>query len=97
MMMMMSFYQVSFEARDVNPFLICSICTGYFREPHTIIECLHTCKLSFALRNALRLFDVLRIRIILIIVIIFDYLISSPPGVKWMDILTRRFVMCCSL
>ena len=29
---------------DLNKHFICSICSGYFRDAHTISECLHTCK-----------------------------------------------------
>ena len=36
---------VTFAVESVNPYLVCSICFGYFREPFTITECLHTsCK-----------------------------------------------------
>ncbi|CAM9855348.1 unnamed protein product, partial [Chrysoparadoxa australica] len=31
--------------RDLNPFLTCSLCKGYLRDPHTVTECVHTfCK-----------------------------------------------------
>lgn len=36
---------VTLSLLDVNPMLVCSICDGYFRDAHTIVECLHTyCK-----------------------------------------------------
>ena len=28
---------------DINPFFICKLCNGYFRDPYTAKECLHTC------------------------------------------------------
>mmetsp|Transcript_11253 Transcript_11253/g.17076 ORF Transcript_11253/g.17076 Transcript_11253/m.17076 type:complete len:270 (-) Transcript_11253:84-893(-) len=35
----------SFSIPSINSHLICSLCNGYYREPHTIPECLHTyCK-----------------------------------------------------
>ena len=31
--------------RELNQFLVCPLCKGYFREPYTVTECLHTfCK-----------------------------------------------------
>ena len=30
--------------RDLNPHVVCSLCTGYFVDATTITECLHTCK-----------------------------------------------------
>ncbi len=36
--------QVSFPTSNVNANLTCTLCAGYFREPHTIKECLHTCE-----------------------------------------------------
>eukprot|EP01112_Ceratiomyxa_fruticulosa_P004178 TRINITY_DN1457_c0_g2_i1.p1 TRINITY_DN1457_c0_g2~~TRINITY_DN1457_c0_g2_i1.p1 ORF type:complete len:375 (-),score=101.38 TRINITY_DN1457_c0_g2_i1:120-1151(-) len=36
---------ITFQTRILNQYLVCSICMGYFRDPHTIKECLHTfCK-----------------------------------------------------
>jgi len=36
---------ITFKTRILNQYLVCSICMGYFRDPHTIKECLHTfCK-----------------------------------------------------
>jgi E3 ubiquitin-protein ligase DRIP len=31
-----------FPVRDLNVYLGCKICHGYFREAHTLTECLHT-------------------------------------------------------
>jgi len=39
------FRSVTFRARDMNAHLVCRLCDGYFRDAHTITECLHTfCK-----------------------------------------------------
>uniref|UniRef100_A0A7S3K0S2 RING-type domain-containing protein n=1 Tax=Aureoumbra lagunensis TaxID=44058 RepID=A0A7S3K0S2_9STRA len=39
------FKMISFRAADVNAHLVCRLCEGYFRDAHTITECLHTfCK-----------------------------------------------------
>ena len=36
---------VNFAIEGINPYIICKLCGGYFREPFTITECLHTyCK-----------------------------------------------------
>jgi len=36
---------ISFPTKIVNQYLVCPLCMGYFKEAHTIIECLHTfCK-----------------------------------------------------
>lgn len=35
--------QVYVVLERVNPFLVCHICDGYFREAYTIQECLHSC------------------------------------------------------
>jgi hypothetical protein len=36
---------VRLKLDDLNPHLVCRICSGYFRGAHTITECLHTfCK-----------------------------------------------------
>ncbi|KAH9194223.1 hypothetical protein AeNC1_003802 [Aphanomyces euteiches] len=33
------------DTKDVNPHFICTLCHGYFRQPYTIRECIHTfCK-----------------------------------------------------
>lgn len=36
------FSEVSFQASEVNCHLVCMLCDGYFRNAHTITECLHT-------------------------------------------------------
>jgi len=37
--------KLTLQVRNVNNLLRCRLCDGYFREPYTIIECLHTfCK-----------------------------------------------------
>lgn len=36
---------------DLNPHLMCRICSGYFRDAHTITECLHTFCKSCLLRH----------------------------------------------
>ena len=35
--------QVTFPIRSVNSYLSCLICQGYFRDAHTVMDCLHTC------------------------------------------------------
>ncbi|PRP77246.1 putative Locus-specific chromosome binding protein [Planoprotostelium fungivorum] len=36
---------IKFETRILNEFLVCSLCMGYIKDAHTIVECLHTfCK-----------------------------------------------------
>lgn len=32
--------------KDLNPFITCNLCKGYLIDATTIIECLHSCKLS---------------------------------------------------
>lgn len=32
----------SFKIADVNPHLVCALCGGYFRDCHTLTECLHS-------------------------------------------------------
>jgi hypothetical protein len=32
---------------ELNPFLSCTLCNGYFRDAHTTVECLHTCKRGY--------------------------------------------------
>ena len=34
--------RTSFKIADVNPHLVCALCGGYFRDCHTITECLHS-------------------------------------------------------
>ena len=37
--------QRKFFVKDLNTHLVCSLCDGYFREAHTVPDCLHTfCK-----------------------------------------------------
>ena len=48
---------IDFPLGRVQTHLICSICKGYFRDPYTIVECLHTfCKscLFFGFQNGFR-------------------------------------------
>ncbi|KAL7549025.1 hypothetical protein ACHAWF_012291 [Thalassiosira exigua] len=33
---------IDFPLSNVRPHLICSLCKGYFRDPHTVADCLHT-------------------------------------------------------
>ena len=33
---------IQFSLKDLNSYLTCSLCRGYFREAHTIPECMHT-------------------------------------------------------
>jgi len=36
---------ITFKTRILNQYLLCSLCMGYFKDAHTIMECLHTfCK-----------------------------------------------------
>ncbi|CCI44700.1 unnamed protein product [Albugo candida] len=35
---------VSFRYKDINSHFICTLCNGYFRDAHTIKECLHMCE-----------------------------------------------------
>ena len=37
-------YELKITVADLNKHFTCSICNGYFRDAHTISECLHTCK-----------------------------------------------------
>jgi hypothetical protein len=34
---------IDVTVRDLNPYLTCKLCNGYFRDAHTTTECLHTC------------------------------------------------------
>ncbi|KAI9922596.1 hypothetical protein PsorP6_001855 [Peronosclerospora sorghi] len=34
---------VTLRMADINDFFICKLCKGYFRDPYTAKECLHTC------------------------------------------------------
>ena len=36
--------ELKITVTDLNCHFTCSICNGYFRDAHTISECLHTCK-----------------------------------------------------
>lgn len=48
---------VKFCIPTINPHLVCPLCNGYFRDPYTITECLHTfCKscLFFAFQTGFR-------------------------------------------
>lgn len=33
--------------KKVNPQIVCYLCQGYYIDPTTIVECLHTCKYIF--------------------------------------------------
>merc|ERR1719491_558134 len=33
---------LDFPAKNLQAHLICSLCGGYFREPYTVVDCLHT-------------------------------------------------------
>ena len=33
------------KIKDINPHIICVLCSGYYIDPVTITECLHSCKL----------------------------------------------------
>ncbi len=35
---------VELRVANMNPFLTCTVCGGYFRDAHTTVECLHTCE-----------------------------------------------------
>ena len=36
---------IEFSIKDLNEYLTCILCNGYFKEAHTIAECMHTfCK-----------------------------------------------------
>ena len=32
------------ELGDLNPHIVCSLCSGYLINPVTVVECLHSCK-----------------------------------------------------
>jgi hypothetical protein len=32
---------------DLNPHIVCVLCGGYFIDPVTLVECLHSCKLVY--------------------------------------------------
>ena len=32
------------ELTDLNPHIVCSLCSGYLINPVTVVECLHSCK-----------------------------------------------------
>lgn len=36
--------QIEVQLRNVNDFIVCKLCAGYFVNATTIMECLHTCK-----------------------------------------------------
>jgi len=33
--------------KSLNPHLVCVLCAGYYIDPTTIVECLHSCKYLF--------------------------------------------------
>ena len=36
---------IEFSIKDLNQYLTCILCNGYYRDAHTIAECMHTfCK-----------------------------------------------------
>jgi hypothetical protein len=35
----------------LNPYIVCGICNGYLIDPVTAVECLHSCKCFFVLRQ----------------------------------------------
>ena len=37
---LLDFREVSFQARDMNSHLVCSLCQGYYRDAHTVPNCL---------------------------------------------------------
>ena len=37
------------ELTDLNPHIVCSLCSGYLINPVTVVECLHSCKYLSAL------------------------------------------------
>ncbi len=39
--------KITFKTKILNDYLTCRLCKGYFREPYTITECLHTCNHPF--------------------------------------------------
>lgn len=34
--------------KEINPFITCTLCDGYFFDATTLVECLHTCKSGFS-------------------------------------------------
>lgn len=32
------------QLKSLNPHLLCVLCAGYYIDPTTIVECLHSCK-----------------------------------------------------
>lgn len=32
------------EVTELNPHIVCSLCSGYLIDPVTVVECLHSCK-----------------------------------------------------
>jgi hypothetical protein len=46
---------ITFQTRTMNQYLLCSLCMGYFKDAHTISECLHTfcksCIFKFFMEN----------------------------------------------
>lgn len=46
---------ITFQTRILNQYLLCSLCMGYFKDAHTITECLHTfcksCLFKFFMEN----------------------------------------------
>lgn len=46
---------ITFQTRTLNQYLLCSLCMGYFKDAHTISECLHTfcksCIIKFFMEN----------------------------------------------
>jgi len=34
--------------KNLNPHLVCVLCAGYYIDPTTIVECLHSCKYFFS-------------------------------------------------
>jgi len=47
---------ITFQTRTLNQYLLCSLCMGYFKDAHTISECLHTfcksCIIKFFMENS---------------------------------------------
>ena len=41
---------IDIRVADLNPYLTCVLCNGYFRDAHTATECLHTCTCPTRLR-----------------------------------------------
>ena len=37
------------ELTDLNPHIVCSLCSGYLINPVTVVECLHSCKYPVSL------------------------------------------------